>query len=105
MMLEKPAAPPLTQPSDTGWYGLGWMVSPWNDTSAALNWWHGGYFPGSRAELVRLGNGVIWAAVFNSDTENATDFAQEFTDTLDRIAMQTTVWPAHDLFPNYYPGR
>ncbi len=104
LMFEPPPAPPLLNPKSDYWYGLGWEVSPYNSTGT-LNWWHGGYFPGSRADLVRLGNGVVFAALFNSDCADANGFTAEFEAFLVDASLNTQTWPTHDLFSNYYPGE
>jgi CubicO group peptidase (beta-lactamase class C family) len=105
LMLEPPPAPPLLSPRSDTWYGLAWCVSPYTEVEGALNWWHGGYFPGSRADLVRLGNGVVFAALFNSDSPDANSFTVEFQQFLVDVSLNTQNWPTHDLFSNYYPGE
>jgi hypothetical protein len=43
------------------YYAMGWLRRPEQD-----NWWHDGSLPGTTTLLVRAGNGLEWAALFNA---------------------------------------
>jgi len=77
------------------WYSLGWYVN------SAGNWYHGGTLPGSNSVLVRLSNGIEYAAVFNADPRliQGADFFSELLDgSIRRTYLSVTSWPTIDLF-------
>ncbi len=54
---------------------------------------------------MRLGNGVVFASVFNSASADSTKFSGEVEQFLVDVSLNNQSWPEHDLFPNYYPGE
>lgn len=102
LMTARPAAP-VSQKGRT-YYGLGWMVRTPDDAPSAdwrrSNWWHTGSLPGTVALLVRTGNGMSWAALFNSRPpyEKSKEFAGELDRLMWKAAEAVKQWPEHDLF-------
>lgn len=78
------------------YYAKGWKVRPTRDGGA--NWWHEGSLPGSSAYLVRLSNGVSYAALFNSRPEDADAFFADLDRTLFAAQARVSAWPAGNLF-------
>jgi len=79
-------------PSGDHWYALGWDVK-------YPSWWHDGGVRGSRSYLVRMPNGVAWAALFNTcrcatEEDFGPDVDQSLRNTFDGIKS----WPSWDLF-------
>lgn len=95
LMVQRPAAP--LWPGSAYHYGMGWLVRP-----AQGNWWHDGSLPGTTALLVRTGQGLAWAALFNArDTGRGTGFAAELDASIWTAVGQVSAWPTHDLFEEY----
>jgi N-acyl-D-amino-acid deacylase len=94
-------APPVSQTGPT-FYGLGWMIrqvekdSDWRRS----NWWHTGSLPGTAALLVRTGEDMAWAALFNTRAPGAGSgkFAAELDALMWEAARGVKQWPEHDLF-------
>ncbi len=77
------------------WYSLGWYVN------SAGNSYHGGTLPGSNSVLVRLSNGIEYAAVFNADPraiQGADFFAELLDGSIRWTYLSVTSWPTFDLF-------
>ncbi len=55
--------PPVGDPKSPTYYAAGWLVRPVGE--ARVNAWHDGSLPGTRAYLVRLADGIVWAALLN----------------------------------------
>lgn len=74
------------------YYGMGWLVRPSPD-----NWWHTGSLPGTTSLMVRTGEDLSWAALFNRRSSD-----REFLSALDRTlweaARSVSAWPERDLF-------
>lgn len=70
-------------------YALGWSVN------AANHWWHGGYLPGTLAEIARLSNGFNFALVTNS---NGASNDPNLDAMMWEIIGSVSAWPSHDLF-------
>jgi CubicO group peptidase (beta-lactamase class C family) len=91
-VLKRTTIDTMTTPSDqNSGYAKGWFVNSSN------NWWHGGLFNGSQAEIVRASHGFNWAVVLNTRSTK-----EEVTKDLDGLIWEVlrTVkhWPSHDLF-------
>jgi len=76
------------------YYMMGWLRRPLQD-----NWWHDGSLPGTTTLLVRAGNGLAWAALFNARSMKPTSlFAAELDPALWQAVGEVTSWPGGDLF-------
>ena len=88
--------PPLR---DTSWYyAMGWTVRPVGDS---LRWSHGGSLPGAAAQIRRTHDGVTWALLFNSKSEQHSDFQSDRVRLMRDAIGSVTTWPSHDLFPQF----
>jgi hypothetical protein len=66
------------------------------------NWWHNGSLPGTASLIVRAGNGLAWAVVFNARIMRAgSTFEQEIDPAIWQAVGQVTTWPTHDLFSQF----
>jgi hypothetical protein len=73
---------------------MGWLRRPAQD-----NWWHDGSLPGTTSLLVRAGNGLAWAALFNArNVKPNSRFAEELDPAIWQAVGEVTSWPAIDLF-------
>ena len=63
------------------YYGCGWDVRPIG-SDGGLNAWHTGLIPGTASILVRLHNGLDWAALFNASHDQDNKFLAELIDPL-----------------------
>jgi N-acyl-D-amino-acid deacylase len=76
------------------YYAMGWLRRPLQD-----NWWHDGSLPGTTTLLVRTGNGLAWAALFNArNIQPNSLFAAELDPALWQAVSEITTWPAFDQF-------
>lgn len=76
------------------YYAMGWLRRPAQD-----NWWHDGSLPGTTSLLVRAGNGLAWAALFNArNVKPNSRFAEELDPAIWQAVGEVTSWPAIDLF-------
>ncbi len=100
LMLARPE-PPLWVGTPV-YYGMGWNVRP---LKRGVVWYHTGALAGSSlAVIVRTPKGLSWAALFNSIPASISEVAPFFVEldrTIAQALDQVTVWPAHDLFPQY----
>lgn len=100
LLAARPAAP--VSQSEPTYYGLGWMIRPVGKNSSwrRSNWWHTGSLPGTAALLVRTGQDMAWAALFNSRAPGAgaKKFAAELDALMWEAAGEVEHWPEHDLF-------
>jgi len=99
-----PPAPPASRQADgtleKSYYGCGWSVRPVGQEGRA-NYWHGGSLPGTNTLLVRLANGLSWAALFNQRSEDKNLPDGSIDPALHRASAVVRDWPAHDLFPRF----
>lgn len=95
LMLSRP--PNVSQDAAT-YYGMGWLVRP---TAGGANWWHAGSLPGTVSYLVRLSNGVSYAAMFNMRPRDRDVFTRELDAALGAAQRQISTWPDGDLFSSY----
>jgi len=76
------------------YYAMGWLLRPLQD-----NWWHDGSLPGTTTLLVRAGDGLAWAALFNARSMKPNSlFAAELDPALWQAVGGVTSWPTGDLF-------
>ena len=86
--------PPGVWGASPYYYAMGWLRRPLED-----NWWHDGSLPGSTTLLVRAGNGLEWAALFNARSMKPNSlFAAELDPALWQAIGEVTSWPAGDQF-------
>jgi N-acyl-D-amino-acid deacylase len=79
-------------PNEGYWYALGWEVT-------YPNWWHYGGIPGSGGLLVRMPNGIAWAALFNKCCHERDPIFSDLDQSLRKAFDLTKSWPSWDLFP------
>lgn len=76
------------------YYAMGWLRRPQED-----NWWHDGSLPGTTALLVRAGNGLAWAALFNArHMKPNPQFSAELDPAIWQAVGEVVTWPGGDLF-------
>jgi len=76
------------------YYAMGWLRRPLQD-----NWWHDGSLPGTTTLLVRTGNGLAWAALFNARQMKPNSiFAAELDPALWQAVGEVASWPVGDQF-------
>jgi N-acyl-D-amino-acid deacylase len=76
------------------YYAMGWLRRPQQD-----NWWHDGSLPGTTTLLVRAGNGLAWAALFNArHMKPNSQFAAELDPAIWQAVAEVVTWPGGDLF-------
>ena len=74
-------------------YGMGWYV----DYPGPGDWLHYGSFPGTRARVLRLANGISYMFIMNLNPLPVETTSLSFPDTLAGIS-QITAWPTNDFF-------
>lgn len=77
------------------YYALGWGV---RIQEGGLEWSHDGALAGTRTLLLRLPEGVIIVALFNSRPWNDWSFIAELRKSLENAAKTVTGWPEYDCF-------
>ncbi len=76
----------------------------WTATDSRGNWWRTGTFAGTSALLMRRGNGLSYAVIFNSSTYRGTTLSREIIREVQTALNRVNDWPEHDLFyQNYAP--
>ncbi len=79
-------------------YGCGWSVIEHGNKGGA-NHWHNGGLDGTSTLLVRRGDGLNWAVLFNAGRNEAGEFYCSHVDPLmHRAADEVRQWPEKDLF-------
>ena len=81
-------------------YGCGWQVRPKNKTGR-INFWHNGSLPGTASMLVRRGDGISYAVLFNQRSENLKLGDSAIDPALYAAADSVKKWPEEDLFPKW----
>lgn len=81
------------------YYGCGWAVRDWGRDGR--NTWHDGSLNGTYTLLVRRRDGLNWCVLFNQ-RDDSSGLAYDTIDSLLHSAADAvSVWPNHDLFPEY----
>ena len=75
------------------YYGMGWLVR-----NTPGNWWHDGWLPGTRTEMVRAGNGFTWALLFNIRVAQDANFYADMDNLGWQAQAAVSTWPTNDLF-------
>ena len=78
-------APPGVGPSDSTYYGMGWIVEP-TQAGEPEFWWHPGDLPGATALLVHSGT-VTWALLLNRSPWSS-DTHDEIMATVEAVLPQ-----------------
>ena len=102
-MYAPPAPPAWRKPDGTladAYYGCGWMVRP-HDGSGRANYWHSGSLPGTNTLLVRRGDGLTWAVLFDQRSDDAKLSDTAIDPALNRAAAAVQDWPTEDLFARH----
>ena len=99
-----PPPAPVSRKSDGSlesvYYGCGWQVRPAGQNGKP-NYWHNGSLPGTNTWLVRRGDGLSWAMLFNQRSEDKKLPDSAIDSALHRAADAVEKWPDHDLFPQW----
>jgi N-acyl-D-amino-acid deacylase len=82
------------------YYGCGWQVRPLKKKGAA-NFWHLGSLPGTASMLVRRGDGISYAVLFNQRSENLKLGDSAIDPALYAAADSVKRWPQDNLFPKW----
>jgi N-acyl-D-amino-acid deacylase len=101
-LMYEPPAPPAGRRSsgqlESDYYGCGWEVTSKKRIPKAT-YWHSGCLPGTSTWLVRRGDGVTWALLFNQRTGGA---GERMIDSgLNRAANRISDWPTGNLFDQF----
>ncbi len=76
------------------YYGLGWQVRPRPGSRTGVNKWHNGLVSGTSTHFVCRHDGIVWAALFNSD---ANPKGEQFSGLIDPVMHQAVdavrEWP------------
>jgi len=99
-MYAPPNAPVSRRPDgslEDTYYACGWMVRP-HGSQGQANCWHNGSLPGTFSILVRRGDGLSWAALFNQRSRDANMPDSAIDGALHRAANAVKKWPKDDLF-------
>jgi N-acyl-D-amino-acid deacylase len=94
-------APPLSQDAPY-YYGLGVHVRPLAD--GGVNWWHGGYLPGTISYVVGSPTGFSAAILVNGSPATDADaksIAAELEQALFEGAAEIKPWPSEDQFDRF----
>jgi CubicO group peptidase (beta-lactamase class C family) len=98
-----PPPPPVSRKEDgtleSSYYGCGWLVRPTGAGKA--NYWHNGSLPGTATYLVRLSNGISWAALFNQRSEDKRFPDSAIDPAINRAALAIQTWPQENLFSQW----
>lgn len=88
------------EPKST-YYGCGWSVVV-TDNKERQNHFHAGALDGTATLLVRRGDGLNWAVLFNTRNDPAGNYLGYGIDPyLHRAADKVKEWPANDLFEKH----
>jgi CubicO group peptidase (beta-lactamase class C family) len=102
--LYEPPAPPVNRKQDGSltsvYYACGWDVRPLG-TAGQANYWHNGSLPGTFTMLVRRGDGLAWAVLFNQRSEDSKLSDNAIDAALHRAAAAVAEWPKENLFDRY----
>lgn len=92
--------PPGSYTPGDWYYSCGWAVRDWGGGNR--NTWHDGSLDGTYTLLVRRGSDKTnWCVLFNQrDDASGLSYA-DIDDLLHNAANAVTIWPDHDLFPEY----
>jgi hypothetical protein len=100
----EPPPPPVSRREDgvlnSIFYGCGWQVRPLKKKDAA-NFWHLGSLPGTASLLVRRGDGISYAVLFNQRSENLKLGDSAIDPALYAAADSVKKWPKENLFPKW----
>ena len=81
-------------------YGCGWHVRPKNK-SGGVNFWHNGSLPGTASLLVRRGDGISYAVLFNQRSENLKLGDSAIDPALYAAADSVKKWPKENMFQKW----
>lgn len=91
------ALPPTGLMPNGCYYGCGWLVRDLPDGRKYA--WHDGRQPGAFSLLVRRGDGINIAALFNQRDDASGLNYYDIDGALFNVASTINTWPTHDLFP------
>ena len=102
-VMHEPPAPPAARNGDgtmkDSHYGCGWFVRP--DRGGTMTSWHGGSLPGTSTLLVRRGDGLSWAVLFNQRSSDKKLPDGAIDAALHDAASAVKSWPGEDLFTKF----
>ena len=84
----------------SSYYGMGWGVNL-DDAGNPVQWGHSGTQPGVRTMVYGYSSGITWAAMFNTQTHDATQFRRDVVNAVEEQINGVSQWPSHDLFALY----
>lgn len=91
-----------SDPQKSSGYALGWYVE--HDDQGRTIVHHTGHLPGTGAFMGWRSDGIGVAVLFNSDKNPRNDLLIPlFLAALAPVIDSLAAWPAHDLFPVYFP--
>ncbi|MEE4116835.1 MAG: serine hydrolase domain-containing protein [Marinilabiliaceae bacterium] len=81
----------------------GWAPVGWKGSTANGYWWRTGSFAGTSAMVRRYPDGMIWVALFNTNTWKQSKFPSDVSSMLTRAISRTNNWTDEDLFEYNLP--
>jgi len=99
LMFARPDGPAGYEADGTpkaAYYACGWSVRPTGNGKA--NHWHAGALPGTSTLLVRRGDGLTWAVLFNQIADESGLEYGEIDPAMHRAAGAVREWPDWDLW-------
>ncbi|MBI5384423.1 MAG: beta-lactamase family protein [Verrucomicrobia bacterium] len=103
-LMSAPPTAPAWRKSDgslqEAYYGCGWMVRP-RGVKGRPNHWHSGSLPGTATLLVRRGDGLSWAVLFNQRSGDKKLPDEAIDPALHRAAAAVKEWPTEDSFSRW----
>lgn len=78
----------------------GWAPIGWKGSTSNGYWWRTGSFAGTSAMVRRYPDGMIWVALFNTNTWKQSKFPSDVSSMMTRAISRTGEWTQEDLF-NY----
>ena len=81
----------------------GWAPVGWKGTAGNGYWWRTGSFAGTSAMVRRYPDGMIWVALFNTNTWKQSKFPSDVSSMMTRAISRTSEWIDEDLFEYNLP--
>jgi len=81
----------------------GWAPIGWKGSTSNGYWWRTGSFAGTSAMVRRYPDGMIWVALFNTNTWKQSKFPGDVSSMMTRAISRTREWNQEDLFEYILP--
>lgn len=81
----------------------GWSPIGWKGSTSNGYWWRTGSFAGTSAMVRRYPDGMVWVALFNTNTWKQSKFPSDVSSMMTRAIYRTGEWTGEDLFDYSLP--